>query len=80
MLLPAGPVSLVEYSTVRRAHQMGSKKRKRKSKATASDGGMVIVKGNRKKDLSLEEIKKLPDPIPTSPDGRVKFDPPTFKR
>lgn len=79
----AGPVSLVEYSTVRRVHQMESKKRKKtkKSRATASDGGMVIVQGTRKKNLKIEhEVKMLNDPNPTSPDGRVKFDPPTFRR
>ena len=59
---------------------MGSKKQKRKSKATASGrNGMVIVQGT-KKDLSLEEVKKLPDSNPTSPDGRVKFAAPAFKR
>ena len=42
---------------------------------------MVIVQGKSKKDLKVEhEVKLLNDPYPTSPDGRVKFDPPTFKR
>ena len=59
---------------------MGSKKRKRKEKCSAQ-GEMVIVKGTRKKDLEIEhEVKMLNDPYPTSPDGRIAFDPPTFKR
>ena len=57
---------------------MASKKRKAK---TAAKGEMVIVQGTRKKDLKIEhEVKQLNDPSPTSPDGRVAFDPPTFKR
>ena len=58
---------------------MGTKKRKPKS--VLSKSGMVIVQGKSKKDLKVEhEVKLLNDPYPTSPDGRVKFDPPTFKR
>ena len=60
---------------------MGSKKRKRKkAKATASDGGMVIVKGTKKDTKFEHEVKLLNDPDPASPDGRVKFAAPTFKR
>lgn len=59
---------------------MGSKKRKRKSKATASDGGMVIVKGTKKDTKFEHEVKMQNDPDPSSPDGRVRFAAPTFKR
>ena len=64
---------------------MGSKTKKRKrkrkkSKATTSDGEMVIVKGTKKDSKFEHEVKMLNDPNPTSPDGRVAFDPPTFKR
>ena len=53
----------------------------KKRKAKKADDGMVIVQGKSKKDLKVEhEVKLLNDPYPTSPDGRVAFDPPTFKR
>ena len=57
---------------------MGSKKRR--AKTTSNKEGMVIVQGT-KKDTKFEHgVKMLSDPNPTSPDGRVTFDPPTFKR
>ena len=54
---------------------MGTKKRK--AKPVPMTGGMVVVQGRSKKDIKDEhEIKRLEEPYPTSPDGRVPFSPP----